>query len=221
MTHSHGFSDPHSPDLTVHLVDDEEALRDSLAFLFASRGVATRLWSSGEAFLAAWPQPDCGCIILDVRMQGLSGPQVFDALTEAEGSTSGTQSTAILPPVIFLTGHGDVPLAVRSLKNGAFDFLEKPFNDDHIVDLALQAMARHRARRAETLSRADLAARFAALSAREVEVMELILEGQLNKQIADRLGIAQRTVEVHRSRVLQKTGARNSVELARLKALLA
>ena len=203
------------PDLVVHLVDDEEALRDSLAFLFASRGVETRAWPSGEAFLAAWPQPDCGCIILDVRMQGLSGPQVFDLLTEAEGSA------ASLPPVIFLTGHGDVPLAVQSLKSGAFDFLEKPFNDDHIVDLALEAMARHRARRAETLGRADLAARFAALSAREVEVMALILEGQLNKQIADRLGIAQRTVEVHRARVLQKTGARNSVELARLKAQLA
>ncbi|HRK42545.1 MAG TPA: response regulator [Gemmobacter sp.] len=202
------------PDLAVHLVDDEEALRDSLAFLFASRGVATRAWPSGEAFLAAWPQSDCGCIILDVRMQGLSGPQVFDLLTEAEGSA------AALPPVIFLTGHGDVPLAVQSLKSGAFDFLEKPFNDDQIVDLALEAMARHRARRAETLGRADLAARFAALSAREAEVMALILEGQLNKQIADRLGIAQRTVEVHRARVLQKTGARNSVELARLKALL-
>lgn len=203
------------PDLVVHLVDDEEALRDSLAFLFASRGVETRAWPSGEAFLAAWPQPDCGCIILDVRMQGLSGPQVFDLLTDSEGGT------AALPPVIFLTGHGDVPLAVQSLKSGAFDFLEKPFNDDHIVDLALEAMARHRARRAETLSRADLAARFAALSVREAEVMALILEGQLNKQIADRLGIAQRTVEVHRARVLQKTGARNSVELARLKALLA
>ena len=203
------------PDLVVHLVDDEEALRDSLAFLFASRGVETRAWPSGEAFLAAWPQPDCGCIILDVRMQGLSGPQVFDLLTDAEGGT------AALPPVIFLTGHGDVPLAVQSLKSGAYDFLEKPFNDDHIVDLALEAMARHRARRAETLSRADLAARFAALSLREAEVMALILEGQLNKQIADRLGIAQRTVEVHRARVLQKTGARNSVELARLKALLA
>ena len=201
-------------DLSVHIVDDEEVLRDSLSFLFASRGIATQAWPSGEAFLAAWPQPDCGCIILDVRMQGLSGPQVFDLLTDAEGGT------AALPPVIFLTGHGDVPLAVQSLKSGAYDFLEKPFNDDHIVDLALEAMARHRARRAETLSRADLAARFAALSVREAEVMALILDGQLNKQIADRLGIAIRTVEVHRSRVLQKTGARNSVELAQMKARL-
>ncbi|MFN4202007.1 MAG: response regulator transcription factor [Tabrizicola sp.] len=197
--------------LAVHIVDDEEALRDSLAFLFASRGIATRVWPSGEAFLAAWPQADCGCIILDVRMEGLSGPQVLDALLRTEGRA------ADLPPVIFLTGHADVPLAVQSLKSGAYDFLEKPFNDNQIVDLALQAMDLHRNRAVEADTRQSIAARFATLSAREVEVMNLILEGQLNKQIADRLGIAMRTVEVHRSRVLQKTGARNSVELAQMK----
>ncbi len=200
--------------LAVHIVDDEEVLRDSLAFLFASRGIATRLWPSGEAFLAAWPQPDCGCIILDVRMEGLSGPQVLDALTQAEGSA------AALPPVIFLTGHADVPLAVQSLKNGAHDFLEKPFNDNQIVDLALCAIELHQSRAAESDDKAELAARFATLSAREAEVMVLILDGQLNKQIADRLGIAMRTVEVHRARVLQKTGARNSVELAQMQARL-
>ncbi|MFN3281311.1 MAG: response regulator transcription factor [Tabrizicola sp.] len=197
--------------LAVHIVDDEEALRDSLAFLFASRGIATRVWPSGEAFLAGWPQADCGCIILDVRMEGLSGPQVLDALLRAEGRA------ADLPPVIFLTGHADVPLAVQSLKSGAYDFLEKPFNDNQIVDLTLRAMDLHRNRAAEADTRQSIAARFATLSAREVEVMNLILEGQLNKQIADRLGIAMRTVEVHRSRVLQKTGARNSVELAQMK----
>lgn len=202
MTTEHG--------LAVHIVDDEDALRDSLGFLLASRGIRTRPWPSGEAFLQAWPQPDCGCIILDVRMEGLSGPQVLDALTGHEGST------AALPPIIFLTGHADVPLAVQSLKSGAFDFLEKPFNDNQIVDLALRAMDLHQSRAKETLSRSAIAARFASLSAREVEVMELILEGRLNKQIADRLGIAMRTVEVHRARVLQKTGARNSVELAQM-----
>lgn len=202
------------PGFSVHIVDDEEALRDGLAFLFASRGIATRTWPSGEAFLAAWPQPDCGCVILDVRMEGISGPQVADALSDAEGGA------AALPPIIFLTGHADVPLAVQSLKRGAFDFLEKPFNDNQIVDLALQAMALHQSRAAENTGRADLAARFASLSDREVEVMRLIVEGRLNKQIADRLGIAMRTVEVHRARVLQKTGARNSVELARMQARL-
>jgi two-component system, LuxR family, response regulator DctR len=203
-----------SPALSVHIVDDEDVLRDSLSFLFASRGITTQVWPSGEAFLAGWPQPDCGCIILDVRMEGLSGPQVLDALIQTEGSS------AALPPVIFLTGHADVPLAVQSLKNGAFDFLEKPFNDNQIVDLAVTAMQMHQARAAEIDNRATIAARFASLSTREADVMALILEGQLNKQIADRLGIAIRTVEVHRSRVLQKTGARNSVELAQMKARL-
>lgn len=202
------------PGFAVHVVDDEEVLRDSLAFLFASRGIATRLWPSGEAFLAAWPQSDCGCIILDVRMEGMTGPQLVDALMQAEGGG------AALPPVIFLTGHADVPLAVQTLKGGAFDFLEKPFNDNQIVELALRAMDLHQSRATESTSRADLAARFASLSGREVDVMQLILEGQLNKQIADRLGISVRTVEVHRARVLQKTGARNSVELARLQARL-
>ena len=202
------------PSFAVHVVDDEEVLRDSLAFLFASRGIATRLWPSGEAFLAAWPQADCGCIILDVRMEGMTGPQLVDALAQAEGGS------AALPPVIFLTGHADVPLAVQTLKGGAFDFLEKPFNDNQIVELALRAMDLHQSRATESTSRADLAARFASLSGREVDVMQLILEGQLNKQIADRLGISVRTVEVHRARVLQKTGARNSVELARLQARL-
>lgn len=198
--------------LAVHIVDDEEALRDSLAFLFASRRIDTHTWPSGEAFLASWPRVDCGCIILDVRMEGLSGPQVLDALVQAEGSS------AALPPVIFLTGHADVPLAVQSLKSGAYDFLEKPFNDNQIVELALRAMDLYRSRALESDTRQTIAARFATLSAREVEVMNLILLGRLNKQIADQLGIAMRTVEVHRSRVLQKTGARNSVELAQLNA---
>jgi two-component system response regulator DctR len=202
------------PSLAVHIVDDEEALRDSLSFLFASRGIATRIWPSGEAFLDDWPQPDCGCIILDIRMEGLSGPQVLDTLLQTEGGSDA------LPPVIFLTGHADVPLAVQSLKNGAFDFLEKPFNDNLIVDRALNAMELHRSRAEQSDTRSAIAARFATLSARETEVMNLILDGHLNKQIAERLGIAIRTVEVHRSRVLQKTASKNSVELATLLARL-
>ncbi len=198
------------PLLTVHIVDDEEVIRDSIAFLFASRGIETRLWPSGEAFLAAWPQVDCGCIILDVRMDGMSGPQVLDVLL-SEGTP---------PPVIFLTGHADVPLAVQSLKSGAFDFVEKPFNDNQIVDLTLKALELHRSRSAASATRAEVNARLATLSSREVEVMQLMLQGQMNKQIADRLGIAMRTVEVHRARVLQKTGARNSVELAQIMARL-
>lgn len=189
---------------TVHIIDDEETIRDSLVFLFASRGITAVAWPSGEAFLDAWPQPDCGCLILDVRMDGLSGPQVFERLCEAGDRV----------PVIFLTGHADVPVAVQTLKAGAYDFVEKPFNDNQIVDLALGAMALFAERAADMDARAEIRRRRAGLSSREVEVMELMLQGSLNKQIADALGIAMRTVEVHRSRVLAKMGARNVAELA-------
>lgn len=186
----------------VHIVDDEETIRDSLEFLFASRGITAQGWPSGESFLAAYPA--AACIILDVRMGGLSGPEVFDHL-RARGCET---------PVIFLTGHADVPIAVQTLKAGAFDFVEKPFNDNQIVDLALRAMATHAERMQKSGARQDLQRRLDALSAREAEVMRLMLQGQLNKQIADILGIAMRTVEVHRSRVMAKMGARNVAELA-------
>lgn len=188
----------------IHIVDDEEAIRDALAFLFASRGLDAKVWPSGETFLAAQPLADCACVILDMRMGGIGGLDVLMKL-RAAGS---------LAPVIVLTGHADVPLAVRALKEGAFDFLEKPFNDNQIVDLALRAIAIHASARAEADLRHDLKIRRASLSAREQEVMGLMLSGALNKQIADALKIAMRTVEVHRGRILAKMGARNAVELA-------
>lgn len=193
-----------SPTGTVHIVDDEETIRDALEFLFASRGITARGWPSGEAFLAAQPLADCACIILDVRMGGLSGPDVFDRL-RAGGDVA---------PVIFLTGHADVPVAVQTLKAGAFDFVEKPFNDNQIVDLALRAIAAHAEARKISGARRDVERRLASLSAREAEVMALMLQGQLNKQIGDSLGITMRTVEAHRSRVMAKMGARNIAELA-------
>ena len=188
----------------VHIVDDEDTIRDSLGFLFASRRIAARGWPSGEAFLAAFPLPDCACIILDVRMNGLSGPEVFDRL----------RAMGCAVPVIFLTGHADVPVAVQSLKAGAFDFIEKPFNDNQIIDIALRAIAAHADQMAKSGARQDIELRLAALSVREAEVMRLMLQGQLNKQIGDMLGIAMRTVEVHRSRVMAKMRARNIAELA-------
>lgn len=189
---------------TIHVVDDEEPIRDALGFLFESRGLAARGWASGEEFLSAQPLADCACVILDVRMGDLGGPEVFERL-RAMGSRV---------PVIFLTGHADVPVAVRTLKAGAFDFVEKPFNDNQIVDLALKAIAVHEVAEAEAAARRDLEARRASLSGREEEVLRLMLQGQLNKQIADSLGIAMRTVEVHRGRVLAKMGMRNAVEQA-------
>lgn len=191
---------------TIHIVDDEETIRDALAFLFASRGMTAIGWPSGEAFLEAQPLDDCACIILDVRMRGLSGPEVFERL-RAMGSDA---------PVIFLTGHADVPVAVSTLKAGAFDFVEKPFNDNQIVDLAREATARFVKRRVETREADSIARKIRSLSAREAEVMERMIDGKLNKQIAGELGIAIRTVEVHRGRVLAKIGAGNAADLARL-----
>lgn len=192
----------------IDIVDDDEAIRDGLSFLFNSRGMATRCWPSGEDFLAALPLDDCACIILDVRMGGLSGPETLERL-RAMGN---------LTPVIFLTGHADVPVAVQTIKAGAYDFLEKPFNDNQIVDLAMSAICAHKEAQAQAAGRRDIAARRATLSAREEEVMQLMLSGAMNKQIAAALDVSIRTVEVHRGRILAKMGARNGIELAAMLA---
>ncbi|MCB1907395.1 MAG: response regulator transcription factor [Rhodocyclaceae bacterium] len=188
----------------AHIVDDDEAIRDALEWLFQTRGVACRSWSSAEAFLDAL-QPDWrGCIVLDIRMDGMSGLACFDVLRERECTL----------PVIFLTGHGDVPMAVSALKNGAFDFVEKPFNDNDLVDLVDKALEADARKQAQIATRDTVAQRLARLTTRESEVMELILAGKYNKVIADKLNISMRTVEVHRARVFEKMGVRSAVELA-------
>jgi two-component system response regulator DctR len=195
-------------DAIVHVVDDDDAIRDALSWLLRSRGLASRTWPSAEEFLGAWTEDTRGCLVLDVRMDGMSGVELFDRLL-ARGSQL---------PVVFLTGHGDVPLAVASLKKGAFDFVEKPFNDNELVDKILAAVAHDRAQRERLATEASLAARLASLSARERQVMERVLAGDYNKNIADDLGIAVRTVEVHRARIFEKMGVRSAVELAQLLA---
>ncbi len=188
----------------AHIVDDDEAIRDALEWLFQSRGVHSRGWPSAEAFLEAW-QPDWrGCIVLDIRMSGMNGLACFDAL----------RGRACSLPVIFLTGHGDVPMAVSALKNGAYDFVEKPFNDNDLVDLVVKALESDARSQAEIANRETVAQRLAKLTGREKEVMELILAGKFNKVIADELNISMRTVEVHRARVFEKMGVRSAVELA-------
>ncbi len=193
---------------TVHVVDDDDAIRDALAWLLKSRGLPARTWPSGEDFLAAWSVAMRGCVILDVRMDGMSGVELFERLL-ARGSRL---------PVIFLTGHADVPLAVSALKGGAFDFVEKPFNDNDLVDRIVAALGQEEALRRTLETEADVAGRLEALTQRERQVMERILAGDFNKQIADALGIAVRTVEVHRARVFEKMGVRSAVELAQLVA---
>ena len=190
----------------THIVDDDEAIRDALEWLFKTRGVSCRTWPSGESFLDVW-QPDWrGCIVLDIRMQGMSGLECFDTLL-----ARGCQL-----PVIFITGHGDVPMAVSALKKGAFHFIEKPFNDHDLVDLVEKALAADRDRQRVAASRETIEARLATLTQREREVMELILEGKYNKVIADELSISMRTVEAHRSRIFDKMDVRSAVELAQL-----
>jgi len=161
----------------VHVVDDDGAIRDALAFLLGSRGLATRTWPSAEAFLAGPPPEEPGCLILDIRLGGMSGVELFEAL-RAAGS---------LLPVIFLTGHGDVPLAVQALKRGAFDFVEKPCNDNQLVDRVVEALRVDEARRRSRAAEAGVAARLEALTERERQVMELVLRGDPNKAIADTL----------------------------------
>ncbi len=191
---------------TVHVIDDDDAIRDALGWLLRSRGVPARSWASAEAFLAEYSGEMRGCVVLDVRMEGMSGVELFDHLL-ARGSRL---------PVIFLTGHGDVPLAVAALKKGAFDFVEKPFNDNDLVDRIVAAVRHDESLRQKLETEASVAARLAELTPRERQVMERVLAGDYNKTIADALGIAVRTVEVHRARIFEKMGVRSAVELAQL-----
>jgi two-component system response regulator DctR len=190
----------------AHIIDDDEAIRDALQWQFHTRGVPCTLWPGAEAFLAAWQADWRGCIVLDIRMEGMSGLECFDALL-ARGCEL---------PVIFITGHGDVPMAVGALKKGAFDFIEKPFNDNELIDLVTKAIQRDAARQQAAADRETIEARLATLTVREREVMDLILEGKYNKVIADELAISMRTVEAHRSRVFDKMQVRSAVELAQM-----
>jgi two-component system response regulator DctR len=194
------------PDAIAHVVDDDDAIRDALQFLFRSRQVPCRSYRSAAEFLAACEGEPCGCLVLDIRMPDMNGLELFDILLER----------GVRLPVIFLTGHGDVPMAVSMVKKGAFDFVEKPCNDNVLVDRVIAALALDAAQRAAHGDRADVAARLAQLTTREKEVMDRVLAGTLNKVIADELGIAMRTVEVHRSHVFEKMGVKSAVELAGL-----
>ena len=189
-------------DPTVFIVDDDEAIRDSLRWMLKSRGVASQSWKSAKSFLASYGEAMHGCLVLDIRMDGMSGLDLFDRLNERRCQL----------PVIFLTGHADVPMAVAALKKGAHDFVEKPFNDNELVDKIDGALAKAVILRNRSAAAHSVSQRLATLSQREREVMDLILAGKANKVIADDLKIAMRTVEVHRAHVLEKMGVRSAVE---------
>jgi len=190
----------------AHLVDDDEAIRDALAWLLKSRGLPCATYESAETFLAAWHPGLCGCVVLDMRMSGMSGLDCFDIL----------HSRGARLPVIFLTGHGDVPMAVATLKKGAFDFFEKPFNDNDLATRISEAMATDCKQRAAEACADTVNAQLARLTPRERQIMELVLAGKYNKVIADELNISMRTVEVHRANLFDKMQVKTAVELANL-----
>jgi two-component system response regulator DctR len=199
----------------VYLLDDEAAVRDALGFLLGSRGLAVHGFASGPELLAAVDaevsasaRPLTGVFVLDVRMEPMSGLRVFDELV----------ARRLRNPVLFLSGHGDIPMAVEALKNGAFDFLEKPYSDNALAERIEQALAVDAAMRQTDARSEERAARLASLTEREHEVMQRVAAGKLNKVIADELHVSVRTVEVHRARVYAKLGVRSAAEVATLLA---
>ncbi|MES2400821.1 MAG: response regulator [Pseudomonadota bacterium] len=197
---------------TVYIVDDDAGVRDALAWLLRSRRLHSESFDSAEAFDAhissSFTVKSPACVLLDVRMAGLSGLAMFEKLI-----AYGLQPTL---PVIFLTGHADVPTAVAAVKRGAFDFCEKPFSDNALVDRIEQALQHSAAALAEHSESSSLQARLDGLTDRERDVMKLVVGGLPNKLVADQLDISVRTVEVHRARVFDKMGVKSAVELANL-----
>jgi len=190
----------------VHVVDDDEAMRDSMAFLLRAENFQVQTYADAADFLAALPQIKVGCVVTDVRMPGMSGIELLQRLRELKVSL----------PVIVVTGHGDVPLAVEAMKTGALDFIEKPFDDDvflRAVRLALSAQAVDSQRQAQ---KATINSRLESLSNREREVLEGLVAGHPNKTIAYDLGISPRTVEIYRANVMEKMQARSLSDLVRM-----
>ena len=195
-----------SPKITVSVVDDDLAVRDSLALLMHSVGLQVETFASARDFFDAYRPDRRGCLITDIRMPGMSGLELQEQLS-AQGYHI---------PVIVLTGFGDVPAAVRALKGGAVDFVEKPFNPQALLDLVQQAIVRDAEIREQATHEARLAERMALLTPREQEVMELVVAGKANKVVAIDLSISERTVELHRARIMKKMQARSLAELMRM-----
>ena len=190
---------PVSEEPVVFVVDDDPALRDSVALLVRTEGLAARTFDSARSFLDAWDRSEPGCLIVDLRMPGLSGLDLQERLAGDDDA----------PPIIFLTGHGTVSAAVRAIKAGAMDFLEKPFDPATLLARVREALARDRRRRSDTR-------RLAALTRREREVLEQVASGRTNKVIAAHLGISERTVEQHRAHGMSKLGVHTVAALVRL-----
>ena len=198
-------------DATVFIVDDDQAMRTSLQWLIEATGLAVQTYESADAFLASYYPGRAGCLLLDVRMPGMSGLELQSHL----------KRQGYRLPVILITGHGDVAMAVKAMKAGALDFIEKPFHDEDLLRSIHYALAFDQKHRAHDLARTEIAGRIADLTPREHEVMALVTEGQSNKEIAATLGVSAKPVEAHRARVMEKMRAESLAELVRMALLVA
>jgi two-component system response regulator FixJ len=195
----------------VYVVDDDQAVRSSLRLLIKSGGHEVTTLASAQAFLQDYDPAHAGCLVLDVRMPGMSGLELQQELN---------RRGAIIP-VIFVSGHGDIPMAVEAMQHGAFDFLQKPFRDQDLLDRIAGALRRDADNRQQLRNSPLIRERFESLTAREREVLALVAEGKPNKVIAANLGISQRTVEIHRARVMEKMVAASLAQLVRMTYQLA
>lgn len=190
----------------VFIVDDDEAVRNSLRLLVKSVGLTATALASAQEFLASYDPLQPGCLVLDVRMPGMSGLDLQQRLN----------LRGAVIPVIFITGHGDVPMAVEAMQQGAFDFLQKPFRDQDLMDRIQRALQKDRANRAELGQRSRIREQRETLTPREREVLTLVTSGKANKVMAADLGLSQRTIEIHRARVMEKMGASSLAHLVRM-----
>jgi len=195
---------------TIYVVDDDDGMRRALGLLLNTVGYKTALFGTPKEFLDKFSADAAGCLVLDIRMPGMSGLEVQQQLNRM-GS---------MLPVIFITGHGDVPMAVQAMKEGAFEFVQKPFRDQDLLDRINHAIKQDQENRSTLALKADVAQRLASLTPRERQVMDLVVDGAANKVIAIDLGLSERTVEIHRAKVMDKMGARSVAHLVKLQLTL-
>jgi len=191
---------------TVYVVDDDEAVRDSLQWLLEGKDYRVRCYESAEAFLSRYDPREVACLIADIRMGGMNGMELQARLIERQSPL----------PIMFITGHGDVPMAVESMKNGAMDFIQKPFQEPQLLDLVERMLERARDAFISSQQSASREALLAKLTGRESQVLERIVAGRLNKQIADDLGISIKTVEAHRANIMEKLNANTVADLLKI-----
>ena len=191
---------------TVFVVDDDVAMRESTRFLVESVGLLVETFERAQDFLERYDPNRPGCLVLDVRMPEVSGLELQERLVEYGANI----------PVILITGYGDVPMAVRAMRNGALDFIEKPFSDQHLIDRIQEAIERDRVCRNDRMDRESVSVRMSALSARENQVLDRVVDGKANKVIAAELGLSPKTIEVHRARLMKKLRVGSLAELVRL-----